>query len=82
MATIPYTSREREAYGMNWLSRLLAPPVQPADQERTRKTDETLTLANDFIAEMRQDIEHDRRRRETDVGNTLLRARDRRGVAP
>ena len=76
MATIPRLSHEREVYGMNWLTRLLAPPVQPADEARTRRTEETLTIANDFMSEMRRDIEHHRRRKEADVTNTLLRARD------
>jgi len=64
---------------MNWLTRLLTTPERTKeDERRARETEKTLTLVNDFKAEVRQDIDH--KRRETDLAQSLLRARDQRSA--
>ncbi len=79
MATHPRSDHERGGTGMNWLTRLLTTPERTQeDERRARETEKTLTLVNDFKAEVRQDIDH--KRRETDLAQSLLRARDQRSA--
>lgn len=64
---------------MNWLTRLLANPQRTKDDDRrARETDKALTIAEDFANELRRDI--DQRKRETDLAQALLRARDGGGA--
>lgn len=79
MAAHPRSDHERGGTGMNWLTRLLTTPERTKeDERRARDTEKTLTLVNDFKAEVRQDIDH--KRRETDLAQSLLRARDQRSA--
>lgn len=65
---------------MNWLTRLLTPSDRiKEDERRTRDTEHALTLVQNFTTELRRDI--DRKKRETDVAESLLRARDQRDAA-
>ena len=80
MAAHPHRGLERGGSGMNWLTRLLTTPERTEDDERrARETERALTLVSDFKTEMRRDIDH--KRRETDLADSLLRARDQQGTA-
>lgn len=79
MAAHPRSDHERGGTGMNWLTRLLTTPERTKeDERRARDTEKTLSLVDAFKAEVRQDIDH--KRRETDLAQSLLRARDQRSA--
>jgi hypothetical protein len=41
---------------MDWLTRLFQPHRTPDEERRAKRTDETLTLVDDFVRDMRESI--------------------------
>lgn len=46
----------RKGHGMDWLDRLLAPRRTLEDERRAKRTSDTLTLVEDFMRELREEV--------------------------